>query len=401
MKSVAVIGAGYAGTAFCLSALRRGLEKQYDFTLFEQSPDPGPVGAGVLLQPSGQFVLKQLGLFSKDLESQLHPYKRFRARDGLTNYFLDLSVCDSGFQSFGAHRGTIYEALLNPLKEAATGGKLCLELGTNVNKARRTGNGWVLQSEEKEHGCFDLVVVADGGRSQNRARLGFRSLQRAYKIGAIWYVGKSTEPTGELLQSCSGTSRLVGLLPTDRQGSVSFFFACSAEEYQQYLRGSFSDFAKEVSHIAPEADSLLTQSGSFDEMLHTEYYHGWLPSWIKPGAVVIGDAAHPMSPHLGQGVNLALMDAYSLAKSLAQCELPQALRRYQNRRKNQVAVNSWLSLILTPFFQSTPDLGQGILRNFGVRLFSAWPWMRAQMQGAIWGRKAGLWGLVEDFEEIC
>ena len=135
-------------------------------------------------------------------------------------------------------------------------------------------------------------------------------------------------------------------------------------------------------------------------MLHTRYLHGWMPTWVKPGAVAIGDAAHPMSPHLGQGVNLALMDGYSLAKSLALSDLPESLYRYQSRRKGQVAVNSWLSLLLTPFFQSTPDFGQGHLRNLGVRLFSAWPWMKDQMQGTIWGRKQGFWGLVDDFEEM-
>ena len=95
------------------------------------------------------------------------------------------------------------------------------------------------------------------------------------------------------------------------------------------------------------------------------------------------------------------MDAYSLAKSLEQCDPAEALRRYRKCRQGQVALNSWLSLVLTPFFQSQPDLGQGHLRNLGVKLLSAWPWMRAQMQGAVWGRKADLWGLVEDFEEIC
>lgn len=400
-KSVAVIGAGYAGTAFCLAALRRQLDSSYDLTLIEQSPNPGPVGAGVLLQPSGQFVLKKLGLLTSELLDSLHPYQRFRARDGLDNYFLDLSVCESGHQSFGAHRGTIYEALLQPVKKAAGEGRLNICFGSTVEGARRCAGRWILELGDQNLGPFDLVVVADGGRSTNRRHLGFQCFKATYRIGAIWCVGESPNPSGELLQSCQGTSRLVGLLPTDREGRVSFFFACSAEDYRHYLQQPFEAFVEEVEGIAPEALPLLQQAASFDNMLHTHYLHGWLPTWIKDQAVVIGDAAHPMSPHLGQGVNLALLDAYSLAKSL-QLEGPSnALKRYQQKRKNQIAVNSWLSLLLTPFFQSTPDLGQGKLRNLGVRLFSAWPWMKTQMQGAIWGRKAGLWGLIDDFEEIC
>jgi 2-polyprenyl-6-methoxyphenol hydroxylase-like FAD-dependent oxidoreductase len=400
-KSIAVIGAGYAGTAFCLAALARNLDDRFDLTLVEQSAEPGPVGAGVLLQPSGQFVLSELGLFTEEFRSHLHPYTRLRARDGPDNFFLDLCVAENGCQTYGAHRGTIYERLLSPLKEAAADGRLNLEFGSPVSRTEKGAQGWRLQSERQDLGVFDLVVVADGNCSENRERLGFRCLSRAYEIGAIWYVGQSAEPQGELLQSCLGTSRIVGLLPTDRQGQVSFFFSCSAPEYQEILSGRFEDFMGQVQQIAPEAVPLLEQSGGFDGMLHTKYLHGWMPTWIKPGAVVVGDAAHPMSPHLGQGINLALLDAYSLAKSLEQLDLPEALQRYQSKRRSQVALNSWLSLVLTPFFQSYPDLGQGRLRNLGVRLFMAWPWMRSQMQGAVWGRKAGLWDLVDEFEEIC
>lgn len=400
-KSIAIVGAGYAGTAFCLAALSRQLDEQFELTLFEQSPDPGPVGAGVLLQPSGQYVLNQLDLFTPELKAQLHPYQRFRARDGQNNYFLDLSVNEQGYQTFGAHRGTIYEALLSPLKSEAKADRIALEFGTIVDRVARVGEKWMLGAAERDLGEFDLVVVADGGRSENRSRLGFRCLRGTYQIGAMWFVGESSLPSGELLQSCQGTSHLVGLLPTDGDGQMSFFFSCSVDHYQEYLRRPFDEFLERVEKIAPEAVSVLEQSGGFEQMLHAKYLHGWMPTWHRPGAVVIGDAAHPMSPHLGQGINLALMDAYSLAKSLAERDIPTALLRYQSKRKNQVAINSWLSLVLTPFFQSQPDLGQGKLRNIGVRLFSAWPWMRKQMQGAIWGRKAGLWGLVDDFETIC
>lgn len=401
LKKIAVIGAGFAGTAFCLAALQRGLDRRFEITLLEQSPNPGPVGAGVLLQPSGQFVLQKLGVLSEAIRKQLHPYQKLRARDGLGSLFLDLNVAEEGFQTYGAHRGTLFQALLEPVQKASQQGKLSLRLGQAVERVSPEGGRWNLGTLSEELGSYDLVVVADGNRSRTRSKFGFRCLQRAYRIGALWYVGKSATPHGELLQSCQGTSRIVGLLPTDREQSVSFFYSCSTEEYHQLLGSPFDRFLEQVCSIAPEAEALLQSAGGFEDMLHTKYFHGWMPTWTKDGAVVIGDAAHPMSPHLGQGINLALLDAYSLAKSLEVEEFPQAPWRYQSKRQGQVAVNSWLSLILTPFFQSTPDLGQGRLRNLGVRLFTAWPWMRRQMQGAVWGRKAALTDLVHNFEDVC
>ena len=345
--------------------------------------------------------MRQLGLFTPELQNQLHPYKKLKARDGLNNFFMDLSVSEDGWQTYGAHRGLLYEALLDSIRKSALEERLQLRLGTDIDQVQRVGQRWQLRSGTQDLGEFDLVVIADGSRSRNRQRFGLRCLHFSYDIGAMWFMGRSAQPSGELLQSCQGTSRLIGLLPTDRQEHVSFFYACSAQEYHTLLGQPFEAFIQRVEPIAPEAVSLLQQAKSFESFLHTKYRHGWMPSWIGPGVVVIGDAAHPMSPHLGQGINLALMDAYTLAKSLDHCEIGAALIRHQSKRRPQIALNSWLSLILTPFFQSRPDWGQGHLRNLGVRLFSAWPWMHDQMQGAVWGRKAALWNLLDDFETIC
>lgn len=73
-RKIAVIGAGYAGSSFCLAALSRNLDERFEIILFEQSKTSGPVGAFALLQPSGECVLKKLGLFDETLRSELHLY---------------------------------------------------------------------------------------------------------------------------------------------------------------------------------------------------------------------------------------------------------------------------------------------------------------------------------------
>ncbi len=76
---------------------------------------------------------------------------------------------------------------------------------------------------------------------------------------------------------------------------------------------------------------------------------------------MIGDAAHATSPHLGQGVNLALIDSWVLAVMLdAEPTISDALARYSKIRRRQISYYSFVTGLLTPFFQS-----DGFLRGFG------------------------------------
>jgi 2-polyprenyl-6-methoxyphenol hydroxylase-like FAD-dependent oxidoreductase len=398
---IAVLGAGYAGLSFCLACQYMGLQSKFSVTLFEQAPDPGALGAGVLLQPSGQHVLERFGLLAQVLKSA-HPIHRIRARDGNQNYFMDLNVSDGCNQTYGCHRGNIYQALF----EAA--GKLSivrLVTGTKVKRIVCDPRlSRLFSAEDEELGEFDLVVLCDGSKSELRSQVGLSAYLHQYAIGALWFCAQSQAPQAELLQVCDGTRRLIGMLPTvaaHPTHQASLFVACTPQENEEFRKQPLDRFKSLVLQHAPEAEELLSQLKLLDQAIYTRYRHGWLPAWHKGHSIVIGDAAHPMSPHLGQGINMALLDGYSLAKSLANCDdFQSAFARFTQVRQRQIRIYSWLSLVLTPFFQSRPDLGQGRARNLGVRAFLAWPWMRRQMQSTIWGRKAEIVSTFTDFERL-
>ena len=109
--------------------------------------------------------------------------------------------------------------------------------------------------------------------------------------------------------------------------------------------------------------------------------------------VYLGDAAHAMSPQLGQGANLALVDAWVLSECLAAAPPAQALANYSRLRRFNLLYYQLATRYLTPFFQS--DLEPvGWFRDVAMPLASKIPWVRRQMIASMAGVKNGLFSMM-------
>jgi 2-polyprenyl-6-methoxyphenol hydroxylase-like FAD-dependent oxidoreductase len=90
-----------------------------------------------------------------------------------------------------------------------------------------------------------------------------------------------------------------------------------------------------------------------DQLTFAQYDHFTATTPYSPGLVHIGDAAHATSPQLGQGANMALLDALALSRALeSSSDLAVALPTYARMRRWHVRVFQWASAIFTPFYQS-------------------------------------------------
>ena len=140
----------------------------------------------------------------------------------------------------------------------------------------------------------------------------------------------------------------------------------------------------------PEAAFVLDQIESVDQVLAAGYHDVVMWPWHTQRRVFIGDAAHAMSPQLGQGTNLALLDASALAAVLSEdLTLGQALAAYSRRRRAHVSFYQFASRWLTPLFQS--DLSAlGPLRNWAMGLGCKIPFLRDEMVRAMAGIKSGI-----------
>lgn len=350
---IAVVGCGTAGPAAATLLSRQG----HQVTLYERAPACLPVGAGFLLQPSGMEVLEELGIADAVLAKaakvdQLHVVNP----DGGTLLKLRYREMDEAAFGAGLHR----PVLLHHLMRAMDGAGVDVRWNHEISSANLEGDGWRLGfSNGGTGGPFDLLILADGARSTLRHLVGSGGTNRGYPWGAHWFIGENMGvfPENELYQIVKGTRQLGGFLATGcdldhDEPLVSLFWSIRIADDARLRSQSLEEWKKPILDLCPRASVLLGQIDDWSQIATARYGDVSMPRWHGDRIVILGDAAHAMSPQLGQGVNLALADASCLADCISREPLAEALREYQRRRWLTLRYYQFATRRLTPFFQS-------------------------------------------------
>ena len=382
MFRIGIAGGGIAGTAAATHLARAG----HAVTLFERAPVLGPVGAGLLLQVSGQEALAELGLL-ESIAARSEPLSDLRALQvsGRTLIRLPYAAADPNWHGYGVARGTLFSALLDACREAGAE----VVPATPIERRERTPQGAVLLGPHGErHGPFDFVLGTDGARSELRRTSGLPYSCRPYGFGALWAVGPCAGVRGHLYQVVRGTRILVGILPMG-EGRASFFWGDFQNQIDTLRARGFAPWREEVLALCPAAAEIFEELKTFEQMAFVTYVRVACPRWHDDSLLLLGDAAHAMSPHLGQGANLALADAASFAKALAATgDFTAACRRHEQVRRPAVDYLSNLSYLLTPFFQSgSRILGWG--RDLALPILTSIPPLRRRMAKTLAGMARG------------
>ena len=194
-----------------------------------------------------------------------------------------------------------------------------------------------------------------------------------------------------------GTSRLLGVLPTglgpdpDNETPLSsLFWSIAGDQVDAWRSRGLAAWKAEVLRYEPRTAALLEQIESIDQVLFADYHDTRMFPWNTESVVFIGDAAHAMSPQLGQGCNLALVDALTLAEVIETAQtLEAALAAYSNTRRRHIAYYQFASRWLTPFFQS--DLEPlGWLRDAFMGWSCRLPFVADAMLSTMAGVKRGI-----------
>lgn len=386
---IAIVGYGTAGQAAAALLARDGHRTE----VFERVPNPGPVGAGFLLQPTGLQVLWEMGLLQAALSHGAR-IGRLYGENARGRAVMDMRYArlDPRLFGLGLQRGALFSML-----QAVWEGDRVLRAGIRIEDVDDAGRN-LRDDTGAWHGPYDLVVVADGSGSALRSRIGRVRMDRVYPWGALWRLVPSAgwEWPNELRQRYVAARKMIGLLPVgtaldDATPRLSFFWSLPTADFETWHSRGLPAWLEEVAGIWPEARACLdgVEAGS---LARASYRDAVLRDPYRGRAVLIGDAAHAMSPQLGQGVNMALMDALALRDALREeAGIEAALRRYAALRGRHVAVYQFWSRWLTPLFQSDRDVAAWA-RDIALKPLGDLPGGRGHMLRVLSGLQQGFFG---------
>lgn len=389
-RHIAIVGYGTAGQALALLLSRDG----HAVEVFERAPQLGPVGAGFLLQPTGLQVLWELGL----LDAALAHGRRVHRLYGETpcgRAVMDMRYArlDEGLFGLGMQRGALFTLLAD-----AWPGRTEVRQGVSIASVEED-TGWLRDEQGARHGPYDLVIAADGAASRLRRHTAAVKLDAPYPWGALWcLVPQGDWPfPDELRQRYVAARKMIGMLPVgtrpdDATPRLSFFWSLPTATFERWHGAGIEGWRREVVAIWPAVETQLAGLQAPAQLARASYRDATLRRWSRGRLVLAGDAAHAMSPQLGQGVNMALMDALALRDALrGHADLDAALARYQREREAHVRIYQFWSRWLTPIFQSEHDV-IARMRDIAFLPMGRLPWGSRHMLRVLSGTQHGVLG---------
>jgi 2-polyprenyl-6-methoxyphenol hydroxylase-like FAD-dependent oxidoreductase len=353
-RSAVIVGGGIGGLATAAGLLRRGWSVQ----VLEQAPEFTEVGAGISLWPNAFRALDAIGIGDavRAVGAQ-EVTGGIRDHRGRPIVRAEISSPTAAATMF--HRAELLSALLGTVPREH------LTAGTRVHAVRNAGDRAVV---EHDHGTLtaDVVIGADGVRSTVRTQLWTLAEPPRYAGVSSWRTvisGFGSVPGGESW----GPGALFGVIPMSRD-RVYCYASAAVPSGRMSADGELATLRRRFGTWHDPIAALLEAAREEEVLRHDVYHLPPLDGYVNGRAVLVGDAAHAMTPNLGQGACQSLEDAATLAVLLgSESNVDTALREYNAlrvRRSQAIASRS----------RSTGRLSQLrspvaiALRNAAVRL---------------------------------
>ena len=349
---VAIAGCGPGGLAAALFLHRAG----HRVTVYERFERPQPVGSGLMIQPTGRAVLDALGLGAalRQLAAPIRGLHGLSVPSGRRALAMTYAAIDPAMTGYGVHRSLLFDLLFDAVRQAG----MAIETARPIvgsALASGTQRSLVFQdgSVSPPH---DLVVDAMGSRSPLSTR------SRDLAFGALWTtldrVAIPHALPDWLDQRYRRAEQMAGVMPLGRSSpggrdSVAYFWSVRQADLNRWTADGLEAWRRDALALWPESGPLLEQVRDPSQFVFASYQHRTLANPVAPALAHLGDAWHATSPQLGQGANMALLDAWALGRALAVAPaVSHALAVYWRRRRGYVRLYQLMSRVFTPVFQS-------------------------------------------------
>jgi salicylate hydroxylase len=333
---VVVVGGGIGGLFAANALIAHGLEA----TVYEQAPALGEVGAGVYITPNAVRQMQRVGLGAavEKFGARVGPKSHYFRHDGTPIAPVQVTDASGWNANFGMHRADMVDLLAAALPAGV------VRCGHRAVGFEQTGDAARVHFADGASAEADVVVGADGIHSALRPYV-FPPSTPVFH-GTISYRGlvhrdRLPDWPMDRWQMWAGPKKhflvfpvrhgemvnYVGFVPTDEEMKESW----SAPGNPDTLRAEFEGWDPRIGAVLKQVDHCFRWA---------LYDREPLPTWSKGRLTLLGDAAHPMLPHLGQGANQSIEDGMALATILAQADnaaVPAALLAYERLRRERVA----------------------------------------------------------------
>jgi 2-polyprenyl-6-methoxyphenol hydroxylase-like FAD-dependent oxidoreductase len=325
-KKALIIGGGIGGLSAALALQQAGIEVK----VFERINVLQDVGAGLTLWTNAIRVLQRLGL-TDVLQGIAAPYTRatIRSRHGeiLSETPVRVLAEKFGVASVAVHRADFQAALLKAVGEEV------VQFGTRCLGCYQDKAGVCIQLADGQQVCGDVLIGADGIHSFVRTQL-FGDIQPRF-AGYIAWRGVAQFTAKETAFESWGRGQRFGYVPLT-QGRVYWFATrnvSQSEEAAGRKRALLTLFQGWHEPIEAAIEATEEEAILYNDISDLKS----LPHWGKGCITLLGDAAHAMTPNLGQGACQAIEDALMLAWCLQHFQNTEdALCAYEQRRIKRV-----------------------------------------------------------------
>jgi 2-polyprenyl-6-methoxyphenol hydroxylase-like FAD-dependent oxidoreductase len=324
---ILIVGGGIGGLTSAIALRQRGFEVE----IVEKDPAWSVYGVGIIQQANVIRVMKQLGVLDDYLEAGFgFDHVEIYLPDGRMAARVPSPKLVEGYP---ANVGISRRTLHNVLGVRALAAGASIRLGLVAEALEDDGQEVIARFSDGSTGRYDLVIGADGVHSATRDMI-FPDAPGPEFVGqSVWRYNFPRLPDLDCLRAAEGSVG-VGLVPL--ADDLMYMYVTTPEPGNpRYPReGLAATMRTKLTDAPPALAALAERITEDDEVVYKPLECLFLEGdWHRGRIVLIGDAVHATTPHLGQGAGMAIEDSVVLAEELARADSPEeAFRAYRGRR---------------------------------------------------------------------
>ncbi|NVZ62598.1 FAD-dependent monooxygenase [Pseudomonas gingeri] len=353
-QKIAIVGAGLGGAAAATLLQQAG----FDVTIYEQAPEFSRLGAGIHMGPNIMKIFRRMGIEQQLDQMGSHPDHWF-SRDGMSGDYLSrIPLGEFARKEYGAsyitvHRGDLHALQMSTIKPGT------LHFNKRLETIEDRGDQVHLTFTDGTHASADIVIGADGINSKIREEL----LGQEAPLYSGWVAHRALITRDKLARYDLNFEDCIKWWSEDRHMMVyyttgkrdEYYYVTGVPHPELDFDGPFVDSSREEMFEAfqgyhPTVQALIESTDTVTKWPLRN--RNPLPLWSRGRLVLLGDACHPMKPHMAQGAGMAIEDAAMLTRCLQETGLGDyrtAFELYEANRKDRASrvqsvsnANTWL-----------------------------------------------------------